>query len=230
MYASDVTNRASRILFDTTQVRWPIAELLDYCTDAERQIVLLRPDANPKNESLQLVSGSRQIIPSSGVRLLRVVRNMGTNGETPGRAIRSVSREAMDNELPDWHFASPSLTVQHYYHDNIDPKHFYVYPAVTGTPGIAAPCFIEAIYSAVPAVVVSAGQVLTLADHYLNPILDWVLYRAYSKDASYAGNMARAGVHLQNFANALQVTMRVEWAAALSPEQVRSMPAQAGEA
>lgn len=220
MLASDVTNRASRILFDITQVRWPVAELLDYTTDGERQIVLLRPDANPKNEAVRMVGGSKQTIPAGGVRLLRVVRNMGSNGTTPGRAIRPVSREALDTELPDWHFTNPALSIQHYHHDNVDPRTFYAYPPVTGTVGQAAALYAELVYSATPAVVTSAAQTLTLADHYLNPVLDWVLYRCYSKDASYAGNMQRAAVHLQNFANALQVTMNIEWAAATPPERL----------
>src|SRR5690606_33786140 len=136
---------------DTTQVRWPVSELLEYITDAERQIVLVRPDAAPKNEAIRLVGRSRQEIPIGGIRLLRVGRNMGGAGATPGRAIRSTAREALDNENPDWHTASPALVVQHYIHENIVPRRFYVYPSVTGTNGQPASCYVEAIYSAIPA-------------------------------------------------------------------------------
>lgn len=223
MLASDIISRASRILFDNTKVRWPESELLDYISDGQRAIVLLRPDANAKNAVLQLVAGSRQSIPADGIRLLRVVRNMGANGASPGRAIREVSRLALDSERPDWHFANPGATVEHYTFDNMDPKRFYVHPSVAASPGTQ----VEVIYSAIPAAATAAGQTLDLGDHYLNPVLDWVLYRAYSKDATYAGNMQRAGHHLQSFGNTLQVNMTVEFAATLSqptPPQVMATP------
>jgi hypothetical protein len=217
MLASDIITRASRTLFDNTQVRWTPTELLDYITDAERQIVLLRPDASPKNEAIRMLGGTRQELPAGGIRLLRVVRNMGGAGTTPGRAIRPVSRDALDTENPLWHTATPALVVQHYFFDNVDPRRFYVYPSVTGTVGQPASCYVEAIYSVNPAVVTSTSQTLTLGDHYLNPVLDWVLFRCYSKDASYAGNMERARSHQLNFAGALQVTMATEWMASTPP-------------
>lgn len=221
MLASDIITRTSRTLFDVTQVRWPVSELLDYTTDGERQIVLVRPDAAPKNEPVRMVGGSRQQLPAGAARLLRVTRNMGSAGTTPGRAVRFVNREALDTENPDWHFANPGLSVQHFFHDNVDPTRFYVYPPVSGAVGTPASLYLECIYSAIPAAVTATNQTLTLPDHYINPIVDWVLFRCYTKDASYAGNMQRAASHLSNFANALQVTMRAEWMAAQQPEQVR---------
>lgn len=215
MIASDVTDRASRILFDITQVRWPKGELLDYVSDGQRQVVLYRPDANPSNKALQLVGGSRQTIPADGIRLLRVVRNMGVNGTTPGRAIRVVDRTALDNELPNWHVDGASNVIEHYVFDNVDRKHFYVYPPAAGTNNTPANVWVEAVYSATPPDVTDDAQTLALEDHYLNAILDWTLYRCYSKDASYAGNLARAGAHLQAFAAALDVNMKIEWNAAI---------------
>lgn len=227
MLASDIITRASRILFDNTKVRWPENELLDYISDAQRAIVQLRPDANAKNAVVALVAGSRQSIPTGGIRLLRVVRNMGSAGTTPGRAIREVSRLALDSERPDWHYTNPSSTVEHYTFDNMDPMRFYVHPSVAASPGTR----VELIYSAVPAAVTAANQTLELADQYINPVLDWTLYRAYSKDATYAGNMNRASHHLQSFANTLQVNMTVEFAATITqpqPPQVMSQPPNPG--
>jgi hypothetical protein len=221
MLASDIITRCSRTLFDNTQVRWPTAELLDYITEAERQIVLLRPDAAPKNEAVRMVGGTRQELPAGAARLLRVVRNMGTAGTAPGRAVRFADREALDNENPDWHTQSPSLVVQHFFHDNVDPRRFYVFPPVTGTNGTPASCYVECIYSAIPAAVTTSGQTLTLPDQYINPVVDWVLFRAYTKDASYAGNIQRAQMHIANFSTALGVTMRAEWATALQAAQIR---------
>lgn len=222
MIASDILNRASRTLFDLTNVRWPEPELLDYISDAQLSIVMHRPDANAVNAAVTLVPGSRQTLPVGGIRFLRAVRNMGS-GSTPGRAIRECSRVALDNEMPDWHYANPATVIEHYIFDNIDPRHFYVFPAA------ASAVSIEIIYSATPPPVTSPSQALTLPDHYLNPVYDWVLYRCYAKDASYAGNMARAQHHLQAFASALGVTMDIEWRAA-SAQMATPTPAAAPQA
>jgi hypothetical protein len=222
MIAGDIITRCGRILLDTANTRWPVAELIDYINDAMQQIVLFRPDANAKNENMPLVTGTKQVIPAGGIRLLRVTRNMGANGTTPGSAIREVSRLALDAELDDWHSANNyGTSVKHYVFDDVDPSTFYVYPGLQAGQN----AFIEIIYSANPAKATTSGSTLALKDQYINPIVDWVLYRAYSKDADFAGNLNRAHAHLQSFANELQITMRMEWASSSRSERAPTPPA-----
>lgn len=242
MLATEVIRRVSTALFDPTNVRWSLSELVDYINDGQRQIILLRPDSNAVTASLRLVSGSKQSIPlvdgvdpntvptPKGIRFLRAVRNMGGDGRTPGRAIRECSRVALDNEVPDWHFANPAAVVQHYIFDNIAPKTFYVYPAVPQAGNVYA----EIIYSGLPVTVqkngdgspTSATDLLTLSDQYINALVDFVLMRCYAKDASYAGNMQRAQVHLEAFGNSLNVSMSTEFLAAAA-QQATPTPAAA---
>jgi hypothetical protein len=229
MITSDITDRAARTLFDTTKVRWIAAELRSFVEDAERAIVFFRPDANAINASVQLVGGTRQTLPVGGVRFLRAVRNMGANGLVPGKAIRECSRVALDSEQPDWHYASPDAVVEHYIFDNVDPKHFYVFPCVSGTTGAPSNTYIEMIYSANPAPITDEGQTLTLDDQYINPILDFVLWRAYSKDAQYAGNMARAQSHMAAFGSALDINMKNSFFAAMA-QAATPTPAAAAQA
>lgn len=230
MRATEIIQRASIALQDTTNVRWSMQELVNYINDGQRQIILLRPDSNAVTASVKLVPGSKQSIPMAdgtdpagvstpkGIRFLRAVRNMGANGLTPGRAIRECSRVALDNELPDWHSANASEIVQHYIFDNIAPKVFYVYPSIP-TPSNT---YIEVVYSGLPVTVLTNGDgspttgtdVLTLSDQYVNALLDFVLMRCYAKDASYAGNMQRAMAHLEAFGNSLNVSMTTEFMAA----------------
>ena len=92
--ASDILDRASIILQDSTNVRFPESELLDFLNDAQREIVLHRPDANMQNADMTLVAGSKQSIPAGGLRLIDVIRNAG------GKAITQVNREVLDETLP----------------------------------------------------------------------------------------------------------------------------------
>jgi hypothetical protein len=194
--AQQIVDRAEKLIQDETNVRWPEAELLGWLNDGQREIVLAKPDAYTKNQALQLAAGTKQALPTDGLMLLDVVRNMGTDGTTAGAAIRVVSREVMDAQNPNWHTDTASATVKHYVFDPRDPKRFYVWPKSAGTN------YVEIMYAAIPADVL-IGATITLDDIFMGALIDYILYRAYSKDTEYAGNVNRAGTHYQAFANAL---------------------------
>ena len=195
-----VIDRVQTTLQDTTGVRWPVvSELVLWVNDAQREIALLKPDASAKNETVTLVTGTKQAIPSSGNRLLRAVRNMSAaSGGTGKRSVRLVSREVLDAQTPDWHDptvsgdAAHTNIVKHYIYDEQNPRNFYVYPGVAGS------AYLEIIYSANPTTVAQNGN-LDIPDIYANAVMNYVLYMAYMKDAEYAGNNQRAANHYQLF-------------------------------
>jgi hypothetical protein len=59
------------------------------------------------------------------------------------------------------------------------------------------------------------NEVILLDDIYLSPITDWILYRAYSKDAEYGANEQRASAAFQTFNAAIGTKTQVD--AAVSP-------------
>ena len=90
------TNLLARIeatLQDTANVRWTVTELLNYINDGQREIVNIQPGATATHSNVQLVTGTKQSIPTDGLKLISVLRNMsGYWAEaTGGRAIRLVS-------------------------------------------------------------------------------------------------------------------------------------------
>lgn len=197
---------AGIILQDTSQVRFPQAELMTFLNDAQREIVLHRPDARTVNGNMTCVAGSKQSIPATGLRLIDVVRN------DAGRAITQIDRKILDETLPDWHNTAADATkkIEHFVYDPADPKNFYVYPNATVSMDI------EIIYSTAPSDITYTSTVtITLDDIYANAILDYMLYRAYQKDSEYAGNAERSMMHYQSFANALGIKSRAD--AAIDP-------------
>lgn len=200
MQASVILTRATDILQDTTSVRWPEAEMLRWMSDAQREIVLYRPDASVTNTNFQLASGAtKQTLPSQAIRLIDVVRNMGAAGSTPGRVIRNINREILDAQIPTWHSDAGAAEVKHFMWDARDPKNFYVYPKPTSAS------YVEVIYSVSPTEITTNSQNISVDDFYANTILDYMLYRAYSKDAEYTGNAQRAVAHYQAFTTALGI-------------------------
>lgn len=226
MKASELMDRARRIVLDETSVRWPLAELGMWMNDAVREIILQKPSASSDNRVLTLQAGTYQTIPSDALALLRIVRNVSGTAQnrTGGRAIRIVSRDVLDSQHVDWHSTAGipfSAVVKHYIYDETDAKTFYVFPGNDGTGKV------EAVVSRVPVAVSHTGSdpeslpawsgEIGLPDIYSNAILDYMLYRAYSKDAQYAGNSQRAASHYQQFGNSLGIKLNVE--ALLSPNQ-----------
>tara|TARA_R110002110_G_scaffold48137_1_gene143873 strand:- start:18507 stop:19232 length:726 start_codon:yes stop_codon:yes gene_type:complete len=216
--ATNLILRIRDTLQDTTGVRWLDAELLRYLNDAQREIVNLRPDSSADHSNVQLATGTEQVIPDVGLRLIKVVRNMNAAGgsATGKRVIRIVDREILDTQEPDWHdptvsgAAAHTTVVKHYIFDEDDPRKFYVYPGVAGN------AFVEIVYSRSPTDFANGSSAVSyLDDTYANAIIDHVLYRCYLKDAEFAGNQQRASTHYGLFTASISGGGQVQMA--LSP-------------
>jgi len=192
--ASSVMGLAEYILKDAGNDRWTETELLDWINDAQKAVVLVKPDANPVIEAVVLSSGSRQDLPATAVQLLDATYNMGTTGSTVGNAITIVDRGIMDACYPGWRNESTSTVVKHVIYDPVKlPKKYWVYPPSPGTN------YIEIISAKIPTLLTASSENLTLGDEYVPAVLDWVLYRSFSKDAEYNESANRALVHLDAF-------------------------------
>jgi hypothetical protein len=163
-----------------------------------RQIVLIQPSATSTTSVVKLDAGTRQYIPDDGWLLLSIYRNMGTAGTTPGRAIRIISREIIDNFNPNWHADAAKAEVRNYIYTDQDQTAFYVYPPNTGTQ------YIELNYSVQPADLTAESQVIPIFDVFQSALVDYILYRACSKDAEYAPGLQLASQYSSAFVAAIQ--------------------------
>lgn len=212
--AQSIIRRCVDTLQDTTSIRWPVNELVRYLNDGQREIVLHRPDAMRTNAAVTLVAGSRQTLPSGGTKLIEVVRNSG-GGK---RSVRQVNREILDAQSPGWHNLTGVTEVLHFTYDPRDPTTFYVYP-----PAASSGASVDLVYAAMPtditepadgALYTAVSGNVSVPDIYGNVIQDYILYRAYTKDSTYAGNAARAQAHYTMFANALGIEIKATIAVA----------------
>ena len=216
----DILDRAGIILQDNTNVRFPNLELLKFFNDAQKEVVLHRPDAKMVNTTYNCVDGSKQTLPSAALRLIEIVRNVG------GRAVTQVQRRILDETLPNWHeTAAGANKIEHFVYDPADPKNFYVYPK-----GAAGTHSLEIVYSSAPTEISISNfdtdtTTISLDDVYANCILDYILYRSYQKDSEFAGNAQRAMMHYQSFANALGVKTQADGATTPMPASVSSVGA-----
>lgn len=197
--AQDVVTRVRGQLIDPDGVRWTDAELLRWVADALRTVLAAKPAAMSTVAVVPLVAGTKQVLPADAHMLLGIVRNMGSDGVTPGRAVRPISRELIDAFNPDWHQATPAAAVQNYVFDANLLDTFYVYPPNNGA-GRA-----EIIYAKAAPSEVGLSDELPILDNYLIALTDYVLFRAHQKDSDYAAGQATAQTYLNAFAQFLGV-------------------------
>lgn len=201
---SGVLTRIKRVLQDASGVRWSDPELLDWLNDGQREVVMLAPQAGSVTVTVNLQAGARQEIPANGMQFLRLTRNIG------GRSIRETQRALLDSQVPNWYDAEAEDVV-HYITDPLEPRVFYVYPQGEKP--------VELVYVKTPDESTSTGA-LSIPVIYANALVDYVLYRAYSKDAEETANRELAMMHYSRFNEGLGMRGQSEGAAFISQRGV----------
>lgn len=225
----DLMWRVSVLLQDITPQcqQWPERELVHWLNDGQVAITKFLPAACSRMDAIKLVAGTKQSIqaipaasclpgdgstptsPIYGTQLLSLVRNMGTNGLTPGKAITVVDRDILDTNDPDWHTRT-GTEVRSFIYDTNNPRYFYVTPGITGLvwvdgsftaqpiqiPNTAAPGSEAYLNSG------SSTVTISIADEFLDDLVNYVVARANLKDAKYA-EPQKSALHQSLFLNSL---------------------------
>lgn len=208
--------QAGIVLLDEDHIRWPLAELASWINLAVKAIVLAKPSASSRSIVIELAEGTLQHVPQTGtptpLGLLRIVRNIEKVGppRVGGRIVNATPRAALDAAEPDWH--NPRRVrfrkeVRQYVFDESTPLEFYVYPGNDGTG------LVEAAVSVLPAAVAPTDDLaawdveIGLPEPYSEPVLNYVLYRAYAKD-----DPAKSSGYYSQFATAIGIKIQVEGA------------------
>lgn len=199
LLARDVVLKAQRLLNDVHGTQWEFDELVDWLNEGQRQICILRPDASSSHIEVNLVPGTKQLTDSATLRVLDVVRNVGD------RAITFTERQIMDDFNSSWHLSTPSPIVKHWMYDDRAPTVFYVFPPQPASPGA-----IEMVVSVSPPDCTladingeSVDSTIQISDVYESPLINFIVYRSYSKDATYTVRGGKADAAWDKFLQAL---------------------------
>lgn len=215
---SGLLRRAGRILQDVTGVRWDEPELLDWFNDARRELAVVKPAEFAQRLPVQLVAGTLQSLPAEAFQLLRVDCNLITvDPRLPGRVLTVVDRRVMNTMHPRWQEdeAFPfESQAKHYVYDDAEPNTFHVFPGNDGTGAV------EVSAAVLPDDADNANQPIGVRDIFANALLDYVLYRAFAKDADHPGNAERSGGHYAAFASAVGAKSSIE--AVVNPTEVNA--------
>ena len=172
-------------------------ELVDWYNLSARQVVVAAPDANVVIEPVLLVSGVKQVLPSGSLELGRVIRNMGTNGTTPGDAITPTTVDILQMFDPSWSAATASSAIRHFMKEK--GNYWFCTPPSDGTG------YVEVETSKVPTAVTydEAGlwesASVGVDDKYLDPLMHRILAYVFMRDSDESHNEARAIIHYNLF-------------------------------
>lgn len=200
------------------------ANWLDWLNDAQRAVVLVRPDANAVTQSVLLVPGTRQTLPAGALRLLDANCNTNATGSVRGEAVRFAERDVQDIVNRSWHKAQPSLVVRDvFYNDKKDPLVYWVSPPVP----VGASVYLEITVAQNPANVDNVNDDISLSPIYATPIRMWMLYCAYSMGAQATTHYQRSIVALNTFFNLLGVKLRNDIALSPNAPDIYARPERA---
>ena len=208
----DLIDKAEEILQDNTNVKWSQQSLISYLNDAQREIVLIRPDANVSNEQFTLAQSAKQTLPADALRLLSLYKNASPTTKT----IQNIQKKVLDDTVSDW-YGTTGTFVEYYVYDERDPKHFYVYPHPSGGGHKADIVFSFAPDKINIADFSTSTTVIGLDDIYANAIFDYMLYRAYQKDTESASDLNKATLFLQSFQNSMGIKSQADTASSPKP-------------
>lgn len=219
--AFTVIQRAGKILKDDTGVRWGADELVRWLNDAQTELAIWRPDQVATIQTLALADGFRQSLPATAIKLIDIPNNSGGSR----LAVRQIDRKDLDVIEPGWRASTPAAVIKHFIYDERTPRLFEVYP-----PALSAT--VDACVARYPAKVTEpaagtdygavAGSI-DVPDHWVSALVDFILYRAFSKDSELTVNAGRAQSHYQAFGNAIGVDLTAQTTVSPKP----SRPGQA---
>ena len=197
----DIVDRAWSILQDQG-ARWNPTTCLRWVNDAQREVLIYLPSANPKTAIKTLTLGTRQTLTAlgitDGIQFITMRRNLAADGNTPGPAVSVKPMQWIDESSPNWH-SDPSAFAKHVFFDAADPKTFYCWPPSDGIKKG------EILYSALPAELTVLSQPISLDDIYANAMQYYVLSRSMSNVVNGAKMMPLASAYYTLFMQSLGV-------------------------
>lgn len=179
--------------------RWTRPELLQWLNDGQRDIVVKVPISNAKIVNLALVAGPQQQLSTAYYRILGPICNMGVGGATYGEPITTVSLQTLSGMDSAWLSATAATVVKHVLPSETLRDFFVSPPVATGGT------YVKLQVSKVPSVIEDMSDAIEIEEAYSAALKYYMLQMAFSKDADMNPSVARAGMFMQLYLQALGI-------------------------
>ncbi|MEF9946838.1 MAG: DUF6682 family protein [Comamonas sp.] len=191
----ELIDQVASDLQDKKSVRWTRPELLAHFNEAQRKFAEQRPDQMAGSVELDLVAGWQQRLPVDVLALIDITHNVNRQS----KRITKTAMWQLDVLAPGWRGMSQAGDAVHFMWDVRSPKDFAVYPPVR--PG----CKVHAVAAKATTDASDEASNPSVPLQWMDALRNYVMFRAYSKDAEYGNNTELAAASLQLFNDALGV-------------------------
>lgn len=195
---SEVIDRAKVTAQDVDFVQWPESEWLSWFNECMLALAAARTDAGADYRTVTIKAGSKQDLPEDANKLIEVVRNTAS-----GNAIRIIDRKILDEQHLDWH-KKTAAEPRYFAYDEKTPKVFWLFPGVTGGSHQ-----VDIIVAKSPKKAAQTSEHIEVEDWFAPAIVDYLLHRAYLKNADYTNDLTRAEYFRRSFYEKLGVESKI---------------------
>lgn len=189
-------------------VEWPPSKLLPYLNLFVLETINLKPECYPVEESVTLVAGSKQSLPTTTIELLGALYNVTGSGTTEvitGSAILMLEKSVIDNLFPGWITSPDDDTVIFIVKDEKNPKVFYTYP-----PQPSAPGKVKLLLSEPPDEITVDTTEFPFDASYKPAAIDYLIYRALNEETTIPNAQAKADKHYNYYLQKLGLKSTIQ--------------------
>lgn len=184
IHVSDIINRVAKELIDDGFVYWSADEHISNLNDAVSAILFVKPEATRATVEVDVATGQSRIsLPGDAYTILSV-------NQVDGIGVQYIAMSELDRLYPDWRNMTDTPSNWTKY-DNEDTS-FWLFPA----PNADTKAEIDYAKQVRAS---SIDDTLSIQATYEPMLFDYMLYRAYSKNANSEASVARANLHLRSF-------------------------------
>lgn len=188
--ARDLIQRAANALFDPQHATWKSDELLDYLNEGIQTAAAYVSTEFQVSIKHTLEEGARQKAPDGAVD--GVVVEWAYDEDDQPVAVLPFDLTSM-NQDPSWMQEDPG-PVRQWASDPMDPYAFWVYPPQGNPPGK-----VQLSVPLKPVALTQFDQKVPMREMHFGALVDYILYRAYSKNTQYAGQTGLAQLAYSRF-------------------------------
>lgn len=192
-----LTQGVSPLLNDPGHESWSLTELLAYLNGGLQRLVEFDPPEFTKTVTFTTEAGAKQKLPADGILVVSVLANVKPDGSL-GRLPHATTRRFLGFGDPDWMAAAPAAPTTEWAKDEVDPRIFWLSP-----PALSGQDLMLEYVAQPDALNIDAE--LPVRKPLEEPLVEYVLYRALSKDTEYAGKGSLADLHHQAFLQSIGV-------------------------
>lgn len=210
-----------RELIDPGEDEYTEADLLFYVNDAQFAVALLRPDAKAQTAYAKVRNGVTQSLAPAfmyedtlgatalvrQVRRLQSISHNVTTGATISGPIDRNESDAFNRLLHAQ--ASLAEEADNYSYNRENPLTYYLYPGINAA-GVDRLIQIEVSVVPLQLAALTDQDRIDIDDIYVPAIMEWSMFRAWSRDTERSATSRRAMNRFRNFFSLLGVSIQAD--------------------